>query len=170
MFQSINIIVNLRSLGLKLSLLLLPDFIWNIPFQQTCPPLGNCLFSYLMPLFSKCYTVDSTNKGLKCKGPLRIFFNRKYYSTTQSLVGWFCGWSTRIQRVDLYLNFPLRRWSVTLTPHWWRVNCNSKMWVVSEGSFLTWMNQSVSHRVFVKHLLETTHLGAVGNLGERYTL
>lgn len=41
------------------------------------------------------------------------------------------------------------------------------MWEVSQGSFLTWMNQSVNHLVFVEHLLEITHLYTVGNLGEK---
>lgn len=44
---------------------------------------------------------------------------------------------------------------------------HSKTWVVSEGSFLNWMNHPVNHLVFVEYLLEITHPDAVGDLREK---
>lgn len=95
--QSINIIVNLRSLGLRLELPLLPWLLMKTFLSGKYAPLW----------------------GLAC------------------VHVWFCFF-----------------WNHII------------MWVVSEGSFSTWMNQLVNHLVFVEHLLEITHLDAMGNWGE----
>ena len=61
MFQSINITINVRSRGLRPSLLfhMLPGSMWKHFLPVTIPPLGNDICPCLIPLFSRGYAVDS---------------------------------------------------------------------------------------------------------------